>query len=200
MESTEILERIQIQRLLTSLAVDSLARTSALLEKVSELSVKEVAYGLRCIELYGKLDLDTSSLKTAQCSLFGDLNESYATFPKSGMMQNGNVYQAPTLAYNGRERLYCIAYSRENNSSRCSQGSVFRKPYLSGQHTRIYPGWRTRQSIPAPRFAGKHNELPDRVDRTECIGNAVQPIIAHYLFECIKEFDRQLEQTVGENE
>ena len=93
MESTEILERIQIQRLLTSLAVDSLARTSALLEKVSELSVKEVAYGLRCIELYGKLDLDTSSLKTAQCSLFGDLNESYATFPKSGMMQNGNVYQ-----------------------------------------------------------------------------------------------------------
>ena len=31
-------------------------------------------------------------------------------------------------------------------------------------------------------------------------GNAVQPIIAHYLFECIKEFDRQLEQTVGENE
>lgn len=100
MESTEILERIQIQRLLTSLAVDSLARTSTLLEKVSELSVKEVAYGLRCIELYGKLDLDTSSLKTAQCSLFGDLNESYATFPKSGMMQNGNVYQAPTLAYN----------------------------------------------------------------------------------------------------
>lgn len=100
MKSTEILERIQIQRLLTSLAVDSLARTSALLEKVSELSVKEVAYGLRCIELYGKLDLDTSSLKTAQCSLFGDLNESYATFPKSGMMQNGNVYQAPTLAYN----------------------------------------------------------------------------------------------------
>ena len=118
MKSTEILERIQIQRLLTSLAVDSLARTSALLEKVSELSVKEVAYGLRCIELYGKLYLDTSSLKTAQCSLFGDLNEalntialtgesmprdlneSYATFPKSGMMQNGNVYQAPTLAYN----------------------------------------------------------------------------------------------------
>jgi hypothetical protein len=39
-------------------------------------------------------------LKTAQCSLFGDLNESYATFPKSGMMQNGNVYQAPTLVYN----------------------------------------------------------------------------------------------------
>ena len=172
MESTEILERIQIQRLLTSLAVDSLARTSALLEKVSELSVKEVAYGLRCIELY---------------EIWYDAEWQCLSGTDFGIQQ-------------GRERLYCIAYSRENNSSRCSQGSVFRKPYLSGQHTRIYPGWRTRQSIPAPRFAGKHNELPDRVDRTECIGNAVQPIIAHYLFECIKEFDRQLEQTVGENE
>ena len=49
MKSTEILKRIQIQHLLTSLAVDSLARTSVLLEKVSELSVKEAAYGLKCI-------------------------------------------------------------------------------------------------------------------------------------------------------
>nr|DAU49666.1 MAG TPA: DNA methylase [Caudoviricetes sp.] len=30
------------------------------------------------------------------------------------------------------------------------------------------------------------------MDRTHCIGNAVQPIIAHYLFECIKGFDKQL--------
>lgn len=100
MKSTEILERIKTLDLLTSSAVDSLVRTSQLLEKVSELSVKEVAYGLKCTEFYGKLDLDTSSLKTAQCSLFGDSRESYATFPKSGMMRNGSVYLAPTLAYN----------------------------------------------------------------------------------------------------
>lgn len=93
----------------------------------------------------------------------------------------------------GRERLYCIAYSNEVNRKRGMQESIFRKPYLSWQHTRVYPGWRTRQSIPSPRFAGKHNELPDRVDRTHCLGNAVQPIVAHYLFECIKEFDRQVE-------
>ena len=81
-----------------------------------------------------------------------------------------------------RERLYCIAYSNEVNCKRSMQESVFRKPYLSGQYTRVYPGWRTRQSIPSPRFTGKSNGVPDRVDRTECIGNAVQPIIAHYLF------------------
>lgn len=100
MKSTEILERIKTHRLLTSSAVDSLVKTLALLEKVSELSVKEAAYGLKCSELYGKLDPVTCSLKTAQCSLFGDSSKSYATFPKSGMMRNGNVYLAPTLAYN----------------------------------------------------------------------------------------------------
>lgn len=40
----------------------------------------------------------------------------------------------------GRERLYCIAYPREVNSKRSMQESVFRKPYLSGQPARIYPG------------------------------------------------------------
>lgn len=100
MKSTEILERIQSRNLLTSSAVDSLVKTSALLEKVSELAVKEVAYGLKCIELCGKLDLATLSLKTVQCCLFGDLNKSYATFPKSGIMQNGNVYRVPTLVFN----------------------------------------------------------------------------------------------------
>lgn len=92
----------------------------------------------------------------------------------------------------GRERLYCIAYSTCLNSKRSCEKSFFRKPYLSWQLGGIYPGWRSRKSIPSPRFAGKSNGIPDRVDRTECLGNAVQPIIAHYLFECIKEFDNQL--------
>lgn len=86
----------------------------------------------------------------------------------------------------GRERLYCIAYTNEIDSKRSCTESVFRKPYLQGKYTRVYPGWRTRQSLPSPRFAGKSNVIPDRVDRTQSIGNAVQPIISHYLFECIK--------------
>lgn len=92
----------------------------------------------------------------------------------------------------GRERLYCIAYSNEINSERNTQKQIFQKPYIQGQYRRIYPGWRTRQHIPSPRFVGGTNGVPDRVDRTECIGNAVQPVIAHYLFECIKIFDKQL--------
>lgn len=100
MTSTEILEVIETRCLLTSLAVDSLVKTYQLLEKASELKVKEAGCGARCLELWGKLDPSTSSLKTAQCSLFEDSRECYATFPKSGMMSSGNVYLAPTLAYN----------------------------------------------------------------------------------------------------
>ena len=89
----------------------------------------------------------------------------------------------------GRERLYCIAHAESIHGKRFSKDSIFRKPYLSGKLGRIYPGWRTRSDIPSPRFVRTSNDIPRRMDRTRCVGNAVQPIIAHYLFECIKEFD-----------
>ena len=92
----------------------------------------------------------------------------------------------------GRERLYCIAYAHEINSKRGCSESVFRKPYLPWESARIYPGWRTRQSLPESRFAGKSNDIPNRVDRTESVGNAVQPVIAYYLFECIRLHDASL--------
>jgi hypothetical protein len=66
----------------------------------------EAVYGAKCLELFGKLDLNTSSLKTAQHSLLEDLNECYATFPKSGIMQNGNVYRASSLERNINEKEY----------------------------------------------------------------------------------------------
>lgn len=92
----------------------------------------------------------------------------------------------------GRRRLYCIAYPESINRKGSRLEPLFRQPYLPGQFGRIYPGWRDRQSIPSPRFSGASNGVPNRVDRTKCLGNAVQPIIAHYLFECIKIFDKQI--------
>lgn len=73
--------------------VDFHAKTSVLQERepVSPVAVQD--YGMKCTELYGRLDPNTCSLKTAQCSLFEDSNKSYATFPKSGIMRNGNVYR-----------------------------------------------------------------------------------------------------------
>lgn len=120
-------------RLLTSSAVDSLVKTSALLEKVSELSVKEAAYGLKCIELYGKLNLNTSSLKTAQCSFLEDSNGSYATFPKSGMMQSGSVYLVPTLAYNRVGSDYIVLPTPTKSTSKgAARNRYFGSPTYRG--------------------------------------------------------------------
>lgn len=54
----------------------------------------------------------------------------------------------------------------------------------------VYPGWRERRDLPEPRTFGSTNGIPDLVDRNKCVGNAVQPLMAQYLFECIKCFDQ----------
>ena len=98
------LENYQNHNMWTSLVEDFHARTLALQEKESVSPAAVRVYGVKCIELYGRLNLDTYSLRTAQCSLFEDLKESYAIFPKSGIMQNGNVYRTPTLVSTIREK------------------------------------------------------------------------------------------------
>lgn len=87
----------------------------------------------------------------------------------------------------GRERLYCIAYPNSIRLQRGIKEAVFREPFSSQQLPRIYPGWRTRRDIPEPRTYGSTNDLPYLVDRIKAIGNAVQPLIAEYLFKCIKQ-------------
>ena len=56
-------------------------------------------FGKNSGEYYGKLDLNTYSLKTAQCSLFEDLNTCYAILPKSGIMRNGKLFRRKSLVF-----------------------------------------------------------------------------------------------------
>lgn len=88
-----------------------------------------------------------------------------------------------------RERIYIIAYPNSKFSEGQPAKSVFREPYLPWELPRVYPGWRDRGSLPEPRTFRSTNELPNLVDRNKCVGNAVQPLMAQYLFECIKCFD-----------
>lgn len=93
---------------LTFLQEDSHAKTLVLQtsqkEEQKESMVREVVYGKNMPELFGKLDLDTSSLKTAQCSLFEDSSKSYAILPEWGTMQNGGVYSLRSLVSQTIER------------------------------------------------------------------------------------------------
>ena len=102
----EILERLKTRHLLTSSAVDSLVRTSALLEKAQELREAGLDYGGKCTELSEKLDPIMSLSKIALYLESEDSNTSYMDFPKSGMMRSGNVYEVVSLDCNNAEKGY----------------------------------------------------------------------------------------------
>lgn len=89
-----------------------------------------------------------------------------------------------------RERIYIIAYPDSKFGEGELPKSVFRQPYLPWELAGVYPGWRDRRSLPEPRTFRGADGLPNLVDRNRCVGNAVQPLMAQYLFECIKCFDQ----------
>lgn len=52
----------------------------------------------------------------------------------------------------------------------------------------IYPTWWDSES----KIYGMADVVSDRVDKHKALGNAVQPLIANYLFECIKKYNERL--------
>lgn len=118
---------------------------------------------------------------------------------KSGYDAEWQCLSASQFGFNHRrERIYGIAYSSE--IGRKSHIEIFR-PIQEILHERA-----PRQSpvsIPIKRFNSKSSYDDVRMDdgfsdgldkrRIEDMGNAVIPVIAYYLFECIKIFDKQLE-------
>lgn len=83
-----------------SSAVDSLARTSAVLDDVPESTESEAVFGLNTQESFAILDRDTSSWRTSQRCLFGGWREFSETWPRSGSMQSGTCYRrAPSVPH-----------------------------------------------------------------------------------------------------
>lgn len=160
----EILERLKTRHLLTSSAVASLARILALLEKAQSLRAAGRDYGGKC---YGPLQTSDPIMSLSKIALYlenGDLNTSYMDFPKSGMMHNGNVYKVASLDCNNDGKEYISLPTPAVSSAKGS---------------------------PRSRYFGSVNDFPNLVDRNKCLGNAVQPLMAQYLFECIKVFDAE---------
>jgi hypothetical protein len=72
-------------------------RTLVQPEKAQESQVSAADYGLNSNALLARYDHISCSWKTAQCSLFADLEQSLETWPRSGSMLNGVCYQRPML-------------------------------------------------------------------------------------------------------
>ena len=108
MNNTQTLEQQIYPKELTLLVEDFHAKTLVLREKWKVSKANALGCGAKCSELFGTLDLSTSSLKIRQLYLFEDLNKSYATFPKSGITQNGNVFQTQLLDTHTKENDYTL--------------------------------------------------------------------------------------------
>ena len=93
---------LQTELELMSSQEDFPAKTSQSQETKQALKANAVDYGQSAPVLLGSFDPDTPSLKTSQTCLMENgelgLSEYSGTFPRSGMMRSGTVYQLPNLA------------------------------------------------------------------------------------------------------
>ena len=85
------------EELLTSFRGVFLARTYQQLDEVLVSQENDQVCGNTWQGSLAKYDQNTHSWKTAQCSLFEDLELSLETFPKWGMTVNGELYLQQTL-------------------------------------------------------------------------------------------------------
>jgi hypothetical protein len=85
------------EELLTLYLEDFHAKTLAQQEKAQELMESEVECGEKWRASFTKYDPDSSSWKTHQCSLLGDLDEFLETWPQWGLMRNGECWEQRTL-------------------------------------------------------------------------------------------------------
>ena len=78
---------------------DSLAKTSQAQEREPGSQESEADSGERWPESLAKYDLNTHSWRTHQCLLFEDLTECLETFPRWGMMHDGELWELTMSAH-----------------------------------------------------------------------------------------------------
>ena len=83
--------------LLTLYLADFRARTSALRDEETAWTESDQECGTTWRGWLAKYDPDSSSWKTAQCSLLEDSTESLAILPRSGMTRSGLLWERPML-------------------------------------------------------------------------------------------------------
>lgn len=186
----KILRDYQIPDMWTSSVEDFRARISASRENARVLTEDGPDCGARCLGLYGRLDPSTSSLRTLQLSLFPDSSGSYATFPKSGMTRNGNVYRTSPLDTHIKGKGFTLLPTPHEVGL---QGDIQER----GKFKSIFRKWASDPGIgytcaqrileiPTCDIVRNDDGFPDWSHRVGSIGNAVNPTVARYLFECIK--------------
>jgi hypothetical protein len=94
------------QELLTLYLAGFHAKTLAQQEKAQELTENEAECGEKWHASFTKYDPNSSLWKTHQCSLLGDLEPFLETWPKWGLMRNGECWEQMPLAHPTKESAF----------------------------------------------------------------------------------------------
>ena len=126
------------KELLTSYLEAFRVPTLAQQEKEQELKEKPLECGEKWHGSFTKYDPDSSSWKTHQCSLLGDLEEFLETWPQWGLMRDGECWEQRTLAQTikGTESGLSLLPTPTASMMPC-EGTVriMRKAWESGEFT-----------------------------------------------------------------
>jgi len=101
-----------------SLQEDSHAKIYRSQETEQDSTDRGLVFGLNIGDLLGTYDLNTQLWKMSELCLFEDLTECWDRLPKSGMMQNGKIYEQATWAHRTGENEYGLWRTPDANMER----------------------------------------------------------------------------------
>jgi len=156
---------------------DSRAKTLALLESKPELAKgREADYGANAYALLASYDRDTQSLKMSQTCFLDLVNaqgdgsqQSFETWPASGIMQNGMIYQLPTLepGIGGGEYGFLPTPTKSADSKGAPKNRYYGSPTCRSNLREVLRNGPGDPTYPHPCFVEKvmgfptfHTELP----------------------------------------
>ena len=124
------------EELLTLFREDFLAKISAQQEKVQELMENEAECGEKWLASFVKYDHDSSSWKTHQCSLLGDLDEFSETWPRWGSMQTGECWELTMLEQSIRETEFGLwpTPTTPSGGGNCGGSGAYKNALKNGTH------------------------------------------------------------------
>jgi hypothetical protein len=173
------------EELLTLYLEDFHAKTSAQPEKEQELKETNPQCGNTWQGSLARLDPSTSLWKTAQCSLLEDLELSLQTFPKWGLMQNGALYQLPTLVQTISVKEFGLEPNNETffhtpNTTGLDGNSNSRKALKKRKNTNQYvtPTARDYKGMGGAGFRSRHGMNHNLAD---CLGGVPNPMFVEWL-------------------
>ncbi len=162
--------------LLTSWRAGFRAKTSALPETARGLTESAAECGTTWPGSLARLDRATSSWKTAQLSLLGDWDEFSQTWPRWGLMRNGECWERPTLAPRTGESgsgLWQTPVADDAANRAAGKWNSRGEPKLSAQVLYATPRASDHKGATSPEAAGKaiqrgHSpNLPEQIAAVE---------------------------------